>query len=347
MSETKTFICPNCDGALEFDSKTQKLTCPHCGGTFENDTFNNDNGFDIKNETYSNDAPDYYVCERCGGQIIADEVTAAKSCPYCGSPVVMKGNIAGQYKPKRIIPFKYDRKDAVIRFKKHLEGKVLLPNAFKSQAVFDEIKGIYVPFWTFDGTANARMWFNGERIRTWSDANYNYTETKRYKLFRAGNVSFADVPVDASSKIDDELSQSVEPFDTTDYKEFADTYLAGYFADKYDVDASTASKTANARIANSTESLISSTTTGYSLVTPISSNISIKEGSQEYVMLPMWLLNVNYAGKKYTFAMNGQTGKFVGNLPLDKSKMATIALLTFVGVTIVATLIQYLLYIGG
>ena len=30
--------------------------------------------------------------------------------------------------------------------------------------------------------------------------------------------------------------------------------------------------------------------------------------------------NVKYNGKLYTFAMNGQTGKFVGDLPVDKSK---------------------------
>lgn len=53
-------------------------------------------------------------------------------------------------------------------------------------------------------------------------------------------------------------------------------------------------------------------------VLPESSSIKLKNGKAKYGLLPVWLLNTSWQGQKYTFAMNGQTGKFVGNLPMDK-----------------------------
>ena len=40
-----------------------------------------------------------------------------------------------------------------------------------------------------------------------------------------------------------------------------------------------------------------------------------------YTLYPVWLLTTKWNGSLYTFAMNGQTGKFVGNLPLDTGDM--------------------------
>ena len=344
MSNLKDFKCPNCGGALEFDSASQKLKCPHCDGSFDIESFNEAKDFTIENDVWENEEGlVVYTCKSCGGTIMADKETAATSCPYCGNPVVMTSNVSGDYKPSRVIPFKFDKKTAKEQYKKHLSGKVLLPNAFKTQATIDEIKGIYVPFWLFDGKAQARMWFDARKTRVWQDSDYTYTETSIFKLFRSGSVDFSDVPVDASSKIDDDLTQSIEPFKSEDLKEYNDNYLAGYFADKYDVDAETCKNTANSRIANSTSAMFASTTTGYEMVTPSASQIYVSEGKQEYVLFPVWLLNVNYGGKKYTFAMNGQTGKFVGDLPADKGKLMSILLMTFIGVFILVCALQFFL----
>ena len=203
-----------------------------------------------------------------------------------------------------------------------------------------------MPFWIFGGKANAGMWFDATRNRYWSDANYNYVETSYYKLFRSGSVNFADVPVDASSKISDELTESVEPFDISAAREFTDNYLAGFLADKYDINVEESRDKANSRIANSTTSLFASTTSMYDTCVPSSSSIMINQGRQEYVMYPMWLLNIKYRGKMYTFAMNGQTGKFVGELPADIGKLNGIRIGVFVGVTLLILLLQYLMYAG-
>jgi hypothetical protein len=94
--------------------------------------------------------------------------------------------------------------------------------------------------------------------------------------------------------------------------------MAGYVADKYDVDAAASIGRANERIKNSTEAVFASSVEGYSTVTPKSSNVRIFDGGAKYALLPVWLLSTGWNKQQYLFAMNGQTGKLVGDLPMDK-----------------------------
>ena len=156
-------------------------------------------------------------------------------------------------------------------------------------------------------------------MRTWSDEDYNYTETKEYELRRSGSLDFENVPVDGSEKIDNKLMESVEPFDVAQAVDFKTAYLAGYLADKYDVAAKDCVGRANARMQESVKDTFFSTTSGYSTVIPKSTYIHVNKGCARYMLLPVWVLNTTWRDEKYVFAMNGQTGKFVGNLPCDKS----------------------------
>ena len=327
------YKCPNCGGAIEFDASLQKMKCPYCDTEFETETLK------AYDESLNKEAEDMswgenvgtewaegeegglkvYICKSCGGEIVGDETTAATSCPFCDNPVVFSGQLAGTLKPDMVIPFKLDKEAAKEGLKKHLSGKKLLPKVFKDESHIDEIKGVYVPFWLFDADANADISYRATKVRMWSDSNYNYTETSYYSVRRAGTIGFDKVPVDGSSKMADDLMESIEPYNYKDAVDFQTAYLSGYFADKYDVDAPSSIERANSRIKKSTESAFSSTVTGgYNTVTPESSSVRLSNSSAKYALLPVWILNTTWNGNKYTFAMNGQTGKFVGNLPVDK-----------------------------
>ena len=112
---------------------------------------------------------------------------------------------------------------------------------FRSQNHIDELKGVYVPFWLYDSDADAQLRFTATRTRCWSDDDYDYTETSYYSVRRDGVLGFDAVPVDGSSKMADDLMESIEPFAMQDAVAFNTAYLAGYVADKYDVDAKRAS----------------------------------------------------------------------------------------------------------
>ena len=113
--------------------------------------------------------------------------------------------------------------------------------------------------------------------------------------------------------------ESIEPFDLSGAVDFQTAYLSGYLADKYDVTAEQSVERANERVRNSTQDAFAATVQGFDSVVPVSSCIQLQNGKAKYALYPVWLLNTNWNGKKFTFAMNGQTGKLVGDLPLDKA----------------------------
>ncbi|MBQ1977824.1 MAG: hypothetical protein II225_03665 [Ruminococcus sp.] len=337
MPVLQEYKCPCCGGAIEFSSQLQKMKCPYCDSEFEMDALRE---FDeiLKEEASKEDKMDWeteagtqwsegeeddlriYVCQSCGGEIIGDETLAATACPYCNNPVVMMGQFKGDLRPDYVIPFKLDKNAAKEGLKKHMKGKILLPKSFKSENRINEIKGMYVPFWLFDTDTSASIRYKATKVRFWSDSKYDYTKTSFYSVLRGGNVGFEKVPVDGSSKMADDLMESIEPYNFSDAVDFQTAYLAGYLADKYDVTANDSIQRANERIRKSTEETFRSTVMGYSTVVTEHSNVQFFNSSAKYALYPVWILNSTYKGKNYTFAMNGQTGKFVGDLPMDKGK---------------------------
>ena len=336
MQTLQEYKCPCCGGAIAFDSTLQKMKCPYCDTEFDMETLASyDAGLNGEQDSMEwetsagtqwqegeADGLRTYVCKSCGGEIVGDENTAATSCPFCGNPVVMMGQFSGALKPDLVIPFKLDKNAAKAGLMQHLSGKRLLPKIFKDQNHIDEIKGIYVPFWLFDTDADAQVRYRTTKVRVWSDSKYDYTDTSHFLVNRSGSVSFEHIPVDGSTKMPDDLMESIEPFNFSAAVDFQTAYLAGYLADKYDVDAEQSIERANERVKRSTEEVFASTVHGYQTVVTESSNIRLHGGKAKYALYPVWILNTTRHGKKYTFAMNGQTGKFVGDLPVDKSAAA-------------------------
>lgn len=334
MSVLQEYKCPCCGGAVEFNSTVQKMKCPYCDSEFDIAAMDAEqreiDGFEPQEMKWDTAAGGtwqegeeeslrVYICDSCGGEVVGEETTAATACPFCGNPVVMKSHLSGDLKPDCVIPFKVDKKAAVEALKQHYNGKPLLPKVFKDQNHIEEIKGVYVPFWLFDTDADAHIRYEGTKVRCWSTSQYNYTETRYYSVVRAGEIGFANVPVDGSEKMDNALMESLEPFDAKDAVDFNAAYLAGYLADKYDVDAQQSVARANQRVEQSTADAFAATVTdSYVQLTPKFSHISLSNGKARYALYPVWLLNTDWHGKKYTFAVNGQTGKLVGDLPADK-----------------------------
>ena len=221
-------------------------------------------------------------------------------------------------RPDYIIPFKLDKKAAKAAYYKHLEKKSFFPKVFSFENHIDEIVGVYVPFWLFDVDAQAYMTYNAERIRTWRQGNKEHTEHEYYHVDRAGGIEFEHVPTDCSRKMDDALMEAIEPYDFKDAVPFQTPYLAGYVADRYDVNMEECMGRATNRIRQSAEDALRETVKGYQTVTTTNRQINIMSAQYWYAMYPVWVLNTTWKGEKYTFAMNGQTGKMVGDLPADQ-----------------------------
>lgn len=363
MASLLEYKCPNCGGHVIFDSKTQKFKCEFCDSVFSQEQLRaqtekaeekakGEKSPDLSGEEAANygwtaetngtlGEMSVYSCQSCGAQITTDVNTVASKCPYCDSPIIMTGKVSGLNKPNCVIPFKLDGKQAGEELKKFCKGKPFLPSRFLSDHKISEMKGVYVPFWLFEADVNAHLEYEATRVRTWSDSDYNYTETSYFNVTREGKIGYADIPVDASKTMPDDYMDGIEPFDYRDMKDFDPAFLAGFMADKYDVEADEAFPRAEKRIKNSTEASFARTVTGFNSVTPRSSVINPYNSKYKYAMLPVWLLNTTFNGKKYLYAINGQTGRVSGTLPVDKKKVA----LTFGGIAAAITaLLQIIVF---
>ena len=285
-----------------------------------------------------------YHCPSCGAELICEETTAATQCPYCNNPSIIPGQFAGTLKPDYIIPFKLDQAAAENALRTLYKGKRLLPSAFTRESHIREIKGIYVPFWLFDGEAAGSVHFHATRTHTYTRGDTETTETEHFQVERGGRMAFSRVPADGAKKMPDGHMDAIEPFHYEDLKEFSTAYLPGYLADKYDVSAKENIPRIEKRVRSTFVQQIEQTVTGYGSCNVIRENVQIHRGKVSYALLPVWILNTHWDGKDFLFAMNGQTGKIVGDLPVSKGKMAAWFFGLAGGITVVLSLLLNLLF---
>lgn len=284
-----------------------------------------------------------YSCPSCGAELICDASTAATSCPYCGNPTVVPGQFSGALKPDYVIPFKLSKEDAVAALKNHYKGKPLLPGAFTKGNHIEEVKGVYVPFWMFDGQAEGTVDYEGHITHVYESGDYEITEVEHYDVRRGGSIAFEKVPVDASSKMPDDHMDSIEPYNYKEMRAFSTAYLPGFLADKYDVTVEQSQERADGRCASSLEGALRRTTTQYDTCITKGKDIRLRRGKVHYALLPVWMLHTKWNGKDFLFAMNGQTGKLVGDLPTDMGKFWGIFAAIAAPVTAIAAAILMLM----
>ena len=356
MAEQITnYQCPACTGPLHYSESLGKLKCDYCGTEYEvaeieamyakkeeksveaqkkaeKETEQKkqqqakaaEEGWDTSDisDNWGKDAAGMksYNCPSCGAELICDASTAATSCPYCGNPTVVPGQFSGELRPDYIIPFRLSKEDAVKALKAHYKGKIFLPGSFTKENHVQEIRGVYVPFWMFDGEAEGDAHYEATRSRSYVSGDYEITETEHYDVYRAGSVAFEMVPVDASSKMPDDHMDSIEPYDYEELNNFSTAYLPGFLADKYDVSVEESRERADARCEGTLISALRASVTGYDTCVRLTGEANLKRGKVHYALMPVWMLNTKWQGKDFLFAMNGQTGKMVGDLPVSWGK---------------------------
>lgn len=330
--DVQGYKCLCCGSPLVWDAETQVLKCTSCDNTYSLETLQAAQQSEqaMNNATDTINWKEYqvngvtemvsYTCPSCGGEIVVDGTVAADRCPYCDNVAIMQPQVTGMVQPDYVIPFKLTKDDAIAALKKFYQGRKLLPDRFSAEEHMNEITGVYVPFWLFDCETSAEMTFDATSVTKWRDSTYDYTKIDHYLVQRNGTLRFERVPVDGATRMDDALMDAIEPFDYRDLVPFNQAYLSGYVANKPDVDVEGSLPRANDRVINSTVSAFANTVKGYMSVTPKSRSVQAHEGTIKYAMLPVWLLTTRYEDKIYTFAMNGQTGKLVGTLPVDERK---------------------------
>ena len=350
------YKCPCCDAGLTFEAEAQKLSCEYCGNSFDldaiqvyNENYEEADSFDWtvqESSDWTEDEQNHlqsYQCPSCGGQILSDDTTAATFCPYCENPAIMSGRVSGGLKPDAVIPFKTTKEDAQAAFAKLCKRKPLLPKDFATQQRLERISGMYVPFWLYNCAGDQEGRYRATRVHFWSDSRYNYKRTDYYLLTRSAKADFDGIPMDASTKMDNTIMESIEPFDYTQMVDFETAYLSGYLADKYDVEHTLGEERIRQRVSTTLDDQIHASMIGYATTIPLQKQLRVEHSKAKYVLLPVWMLHSRYKNKTYVFAMNGQTGKMTGTFPICPKRSWAWFGGICAGVTAILTLIQCLL----
>ena len=348
--EAKSYVCPTCGAAMEFDVAGQKMTCSHCGTqmTVEeldrhyqelDKQYGKENQGEAVQDDMSGGSPftmgmqqaaheqDYsgnfkvYRCAGCGAEVLTDDYTAATFCSFCGRPSLMEDRLTGALMPEYVIPFKVGKEEAVNIYKEWSKKGTLTPSLLRSNATIEKITGIYVPFWLYDYDAVVDLDADCTITRSHTSGDYRIVETDHYKVKRVVEALFNRVPADASEKMPDDIMDMLEPFSYKELKKFEMPYLSGYYSERYNYDSDQMRPRIENRIAGYIEEAGRDTIDKrYGSVTVLHKNIQMNKIDASYALLPVWMLNYRYKNKEYMFALNGQTGKIVADRPVSKVK---------------------------
>lgn len=339
---TITYKCPNCDADLTFRPATGDFGCQYCGGAFSEAELealvNQDSLVDEQQETVGNaESPTavVYSCPNCGAELVTDSTTAATFCFYCHNPVIMTGRLSGDFTPDCLVPFAISKEQVKEQLIAWCKKKKYIDDGFFSSMQLEKLTGVYFPFWLVDGKIDATLTARSDSMRVWRVGDVEYTETTQYAHVRSGDVSVNELTMGALSREDAELLNGIYPYDLSGLKKFDMKYLSGFMAEKRNIEQDSLSSKATETARSIAEERLEETISGYGLLTGKSLNISGQQFDWKYALMPAWMMTYRYKNELYYFAMNGQTGKIAGRVPVSKSKLNRLAgIITGVGLLI-------------
>ncbi len=350
-----SYKCPNCTGALRYDSEIEKLKCDWCDSEFDVELLKSISESD--EEAKRGDAPtdehfgeysgnewenvSLNICPSCGAEIVSEPNTAVTKCPYCSNTAFIRENLSGAYRPDLVVPFLISQEEAKTAIASFAKGKPLLPSGFIKEVKHQDSLGLYVPFWLYDCDSSGNISYNATKVHYWEDSKYRYTKTDHYFVERGGYMSFYNIPADGSSKMNDSIMEAIEPYDMKRMEDFDAGYLSGYMADKYDVSSESNTQRVAARILSSVRAEYRRTIHGYNSVSERSNSIRVNTKHVSYALLPVWVIDYKYKNKRYTYTVNGQTGKIAGELPMSWGKFFAWFFGLAAAITAVMSLILY------
>ena len=348
----ENYKCPSCGAPISFDPKTGGFKCDYCFSSYTEEELTkymedlkakkggSECSSSSESKSGNNGSVKQYHCNNCGAEVVVGDTSSTAFCYYCHSPVVLSDRLKGDFKPDKIIPFKIDKKEALKHFASWVQGKKYVPGDFTSNSTKEKITGIYLPHWQADVVANVDYHAVGLKISSWKSGNTEYTKTDKYKIERTGKIELDKFQELAFTKIDKPLINAISPYDLEEQKDFSQGYLAGFSSEQYDIKKEDVESVIKNRAEDYTKDLIQNSTDYGGSIEDEEDNTSYTVQNYNYVLLPSWILTYLYKGKTYVFAVNDQTGKATGELPVNKSKLALVS-------GIISGVLAALLLLGG
>ncbi len=344
QKKTRKFPCKGCGAELLFNPDAESLKCEYCGfeekipkSKEEIKEHSLDEHLAKPKKTGLGTETKSFKCESCGATTSVGAGTISTECAFCGSKHVFEQEaMENLVRPESLLPFSVDKNQALDKFREWLGGLWFRPGDLKQKSRLDEIKGVYLPYWTFDAFTSS--WWEAERgdyyyvtvTVTEQDEDGEMVEREKQERRTRWNwVSgryqefFDDELVCASGGVEHSFATGIHPFDTSKLVPYDPNYLSGWAAEEYKTDTKEAWQTAKHTIDAAIHSACSSrvggdTQRGLSVDTAYS-NITYK-----HVLLPVFVAGYRYGEKVFQFLVNGQTGKVSGSAPISWFKVISL-----------------------
>lgn len=327
--------CPNCDGNLVFDPKTQGLKCPYCETEVE--LTSAETVVEYSFREFKKDLPAWteethaFRCQVCGAEIMTDVVVSATSCPYCGSSHVMDLSLPDALRPEGVVPFKLDQAAARTSFESWVKRQWLAPNNFKHLCRSNPISGIYLPYWTFDAYASGSYRGEGGQYYTETRRVNGKTETvdrvRWYPTSGSLTHSFDDVCVCASKQFEVSALRKLEPFNTQEAHPYDRRYLSGYSAQHAQLNPEEGWTNGRAIMLEQLKDLAKQEIEcRYDTSRNVTVNASFSDVTFKHLLLPVWVSTYEYKNKQYHYLVNGETGKVSADYPVSWVKVCLIVM---------------------
>lgn len=318
--EERMYECPNCAGNLKFNIVKQQLYCDYCDTQVDPYHFYKERDAQEAGDSSGEYQVTIFTCPQCGGQIVSEDTTAATFCSFCGASTILDSRISRERRPELIIPFTKTKEDCKAAYKKMLHRAVFAPKELKDENLIEKFRGIYMPYWVYSFEKKGPITFPGRK--TYRRGNYRITE--QYRLDCEIEAEYEGLAYDASSTFSDSLSNAIAPFDLRKGKDFVPSFLSGFYGDTNDVEKHVYLPEA--------EEVVIQDASRFLLKNPVcrKCHAGREEGwfpfrnalrpsnkTVKLAMLPVWFLAYRNGDRVSYVAVNGQTGKAAGDLPVD------------------------------
>ncbi|HEU4717777.1 MAG TPA: hypothetical protein VFU15_08080 [Bacteroidia bacterium] len=336
VAEQGKVKCKECGGLLMYNPGVQSLKCEYCGTV--NDISEEMKPVQAEEIDFlaflanaENTAEKMEIttvkCDSCGSSTTLSPNVTADTCPFCGTALVVKGGTTSSLiRPKYMLPFKIDKKKGTEEFKKWLSGLWFAPGDLKNAAQNDKLKGLYIPYWTYDTntvsdyTGLRGMYYYETETYTVTENGKTETRTREVRKVRwepaNGTVydSFDDVLVIASSSLPEKYANELEPWDLDQLAAFNEQFLSGFIAEKYQLDVKGGFEKAKVKMDPVIRTTVRKNIGGdEQQITTL--NVIYNDITFKHILLPVWISAFKYNSKVYRFMVNGRTGEVQGERP--------------------------------
>ena len=318
--------CANCGGMYEYSPTDKALKCTKCATikkvqtiykvsphayVDDKDTFDNSWAKEVR----------HVKCKSCGAEVVLNKYEIINQCSYCGNTALVNIKENTAITPDAIIPFKFNKNQALVHFQEGLRKKLFIPNALKKKAPKVNLSSNYIGAYIFSGSATVK--YSGVlQYKTTTKDSDGHTSTE-YRSKRV-NGSLKHIFNNKMYECSDNLIQQelieIMPYELLEINGYKPEYLLGSMAEYSNMSVKDANIQLEKDIKNELGRIILNKYNCDRIKT-LNLNIEYDEKRYIYTLLPVYIFNYNYKKKQYKTVMNGQTGKLGGNVPRSTIKM--------------------------